>query len=173
MNDVLNVIVSRRSVKSYKNKMVEKELIDKVIRAGMYAPSGKNLQSPIIIAITNKQVRDKLSKTLMETRGINIDPFYNAPVVIVVLANKNVSTYLYDGSCVMENMLIQAHSLGLGACWIHHAKQVFETEYGKEFLKGLGIDDNYEGIGHLILGYGEVINKNQIPRKDNYVYYVE
>ena len=173
MEDILNVITSRRSVKSYKNKMIEKELIDKVIRAGMYAPSGKNLQSPIILAITNKVVRDKLSSILMQMRGTTIDPFYNAPVVLVVLANKNVSTYLYDGSCVMENMLIQAHSLGLGACWIHHAKEVFETDYGKNLLKELGIDGDYEGIGHCILGYADAVNKNPIPRKGNFVYYVD
>lgn len=173
MKDILEVIVSRRSVKKYSAEMVSSEDIDKVIKAGMYAPSGRNLQAPIIIAITNKEVRDGLSKTLADLRGVDMDPFYNAPVVLVVLADKSVPTYVYDGSCVMENMLLEAHSLGLGACWIHHAKQVFETEFGKSVLKSLGIDDKYEGVGHCILGKGEIIMDSPLPRKDNYVYYVK
>lgn len=173
MEDILNTIVSRRSVKKYKETMPSKEEIDKVIKAGMYAPSGKNMQAPIILAITNKQVRDDLSKILADFRGINSDPFYGAPVVLVVLADKNVSTHVYDVSVVIENMLLECHSIGLGACWIHHAKEIFETSYGKNLLKSLGIDGEYEGIGSCILGYSDVELNTPIPRKDNYVYYVD
>lgn len=173
MQDILDVITTRRSVKSYQEKMVEKELIEKVLRAGMSAPSGKNMQSPIILAITNKRIRNELSSLCANLRGISSDPFYGAPVVLVVLAKKNVSTHLYDGSCVMENMLLEAHSLGLGACWIHHAKETFETEYGKSILKILGVDCEYEGIGNCILGYPKNTNKNPLPRKEKYVYYID
>ena len=173
MKDILDVIVSRRSIKKFKSQMVEPELIEKVIVAGTYAPSGKNKQSAIILAVTNKDVRDNLSKLCAEFRGLkNVDPFYNAPVVLVVLADKNVSTHVYDGSCVIENMLIEAHSLGLGACWIHHAKEVFETPYAKNLLKNLNIVGDYEGIGCCILGYPDMIVGSQLPRKDNYVYYI-
>ena len=102
-----------------------------------------------------------------------MDPFYGAPVVLVVLADKSINTHIYDGSCVMENMLLEAHSLGLGACWIHHAKEMFETEYGKKLLNKLGINGEYEGIGNCVLGYANFLNKNQIPRKQRYVYYLE
>jgi len=173
MKDILDVIVSRRSVKKYSAEMISNDEIEKVIKAGMYAPSGKNLQSPIIIAIINKEVRDRLSKVVADLRGVDMDPFYNAPVVLVVLADKSVPTYVYDGSCVMENMLIEAHSLGLGACWIHHAKEVFESNFGKDLLKSLGLNGEYEGIGHCILGKGEIVNSNSIPRKDNYVFYIK
>ena len=173
MNDILNIITSRRSVKNFKPNMVDGKLIEKVITAGTFAPSGKNLQSPIIIAITNKEVRDELSKICAQLRSINLDPFYGAPVILVVLANKSVPTYLYDGSCVMENMLLEAHSLGLGACWIHHAKQVFETDYGKNLLNSLGVQGEYEGIGHCVIGYSEKQNVNKIQRKENYVYRVK
>ena len=174
MNDILDIIVKRRSVKSFKSDMVENDLIEKVIKAGVYAPTGKNLQSPIILAITNKKVRDELSNLLASLRGLkNIDPFYNAPVVLVVLAKKDVSTHLYDGSCVLENMLLEAHSLGLGACWIHHAKEMFETEIGKNLLLSLGITEEYEGVGSCILGYARQVPQGEIKRKENYVYYIK
>ncbi|MBR1984597.1 MAG: nitroreductase [Clostridia bacterium] len=173
MNDILDIIVSRRSVKKFKSDMVEKQLIDKVLKAGISAPTGKNLQSPIILAVTNREVRDKLSKLCASVRGIDIDPFYNAPVVLVVLADKSVFTHIYDGSCVMENMLLEARSLGLGACWIHSAKQMFETSEGKELLKSLGINGDYEGIGNCILGYSAVKPIGEIKRKDNYIYYID
>lgn len=175
MKDILDVIVSRRSVKSFKNTMVEKEMIDKVVKAGMHAPTGMNKQSPIILAISNKEVRDSLSNIIADSRGMakGSDPFYGAPVVLAVLADKSVFTRVYDGSCVMENMLLEAHSLGLGACWIHHCKEVFETEYAKSLLKSLGIDGEYEGVGHCILGYPEIRPNTPLPRKDNYVYYVD
>ena len=173
MQDILDVIVSRRSVKKFKDKMVDKELIDKVIKAGIYAPSGKNMQSGVILAITNKDVRDKLSNIVAKFRGVSIDPFYGAPIVLVVLADKNVNTHVYDGSCIMENMLLEAHSIGLGACWIHHAKEAFETEDGKQMLNSLGIKGDYEGVGHCILGYSDIEIKNEIPRKENFVYFVD
>ena len=173
MKDILETIISRRSVKKFKPDMVDEELIEKVIKAGTYAPTGKNLQSPIILAVTNKEIRDELSRLTAEYRGISNDPFYSAPVALVVLADKTIPTYIYDGSCVMENMLLEAHSLGLGACWIHHAKFVFETDYAKGLLKQLGVDDKYEGIGTCVLGIPEIIPEKSIPRKQNYVYYLK
>ena len=171
---MLELIKSRTSVKKYLDKPVEQDLIDKICQAGTFAPTGRNHQSPIIIAITNKEIRDKLSKLNAEIMGLdNIDPFYNAPVVIVVLANKEFPTYLYDGSLVMENMLLASHALGLGACWIHRAKEEFNSPLGKEILSSLNIKGDYEGIGHCIVGYpdGELPKPKQ--RKDNYVYYLK
>ena len=172
MNEVIKNIVERRSIKKYKSDMIPTELIDEVLKAGTYAPTGKNKQSPIIIAITNKEVRDKLSKLNAKIMGVDIDPFYGAPVVIVVLADKTVPTYIYDGSLVMENMMLAAHSLGLGSCWIHRAKEEFETSDGKEILKSLGITGDYEGIGHCILGYPDMEAKAK-PRKENYIYKID
>ena len=169
--DALELIKSRRSTKKYTDKPVPAELIEKVCRAGTWAASGMGKQSPIILAVTNKEVRDKLSRLNAEVMGAKIDPFYGAPAVLVVLANKAVPTAVYDGSLVMGNMMIEAESLGLGACWIHRAKEVFETEYGKELLKSLGIEGEYEGIGNLILGYGE--KSREKPRKENYVYHID
>lgn len=171
MNEVIENIKTRRSIKKYKSDMLPQELIDVIAEAGTYAPSGLNKQSPIILEITNKEVRDKVAKINGKVAGMpeGFDPFYNAPVVLVVLADKNVPTYIYDGSVVMENMLLTAHALGLGACWIHRAKETFETEEGKQILKDLGIGDNYEGIANCIIGYKDM-EPTEKPRKNNYIY---
>ena len=172
MNELLQTIKTRKSTKSFLDKEVPLELIEQIVEAGTYAPTGRNLQSPIIVAITNKEVRDQLSKMNASIMNAKTDPFYGAPVVLVVLANKDVNTYIYDGSCVMENLMLAAHSLGLGSCWIHRAKEEFESEEGKSLLKEWGIEGNYEGIGHVILGYNKV-DPVEKPRKDNYIYYVK
>ena len=166
MTEVIKSIISRRSVKSYKPDAVPAELLDAVLEAGTYAPTGRNMQSPIIVAVTDKATRDKLSRLNAEVMGMDGDPFYGAPAVLVVLADRSRSTYLYDGSLVMENLML----LGLGSCWIHRAKEVFDSEEGKEILASLGIEGDYEGIGNCILGYADQEPKPRVPRKDNYIY---
>lgn len=171
--EALENIYTRTSCKKYKSDAVGEELIDEVVKAGVMSATGKNAQSPIILKITNKKVRDELSKLNAAVMGRDgIDPFYNAPVVLVVLAKKDVFTHVYDGSIVMANMMLAAHALGLGSCWVHRAKEEFETEYGKNLLKSLGIEEEYEGIGNLILGYEEV-KSDPKPRKENWVYEIK
>lgn len=173
MSKVIEKMITRRSIRSYKSEMIPKETIEKIIEAGTYAATGRGFQSPIIIAVTNKEMRDRLSKMNAEIMGTDTDPFYNAPVVLIVLAQKKYPTYLYDGSLVMGNLMLAAHDLGIGSCWIHRAKEEFESPEGKEILKSLGIEGDYEGIGHCVLGYvnGEVPEAK--PRKEDYVYFVE
>ena len=169
----LEVLKTRRAIRSYDSRIPEKELIDKVLEAGTYAPTGMGLQSPVIVAVTNPDVRDRLSKMNAEIMGRDTDPFYGAPVVLVVLADKEIPTYLYDGSLVMGNLMNAAHAVGLGSCWIHRAKEVFETEEGKAMLKEWGIEGNYEGIGNCILGYPACGLPEPKARKADYVRYVE
>ena len=173
MENIIEVIKSRRSIKKFKPDMISKEIIEQIVEAGTYAPTGKNRQSPIIIAITNKEVRDKLSKLNAEILGTTKDPFYNAPVVLVVLADKTKDTYIYDGSLVMGNLMLAAHSLGIGSCWIHRAKEEFERPEGKEILKSLGIEGEYEGIGHCVLGYFDGEYPKTSPRKKDWIYYLD
>jgi len=172
MNEVLENIKNRRSCRSYLPDEVPEALIEKVVEAGTYAPTGMGMQSPIIIAVTNKEVRDHLSKMNAAVMNGKNDPFYGAPVVLVVLANKERGTYIYDGSIVMENMMLAASSLGLGSCWIHRAKEEFASEEGKALLKSWGVEGDYEGIGHCILGYPANTGKAK-PRKEDYVIWVK
>ncbi len=173
MNETLKVLEERRSCRKFKPDMITEEELNAVIRAGTYAPTGMGKQSPIIIAITNKELRDELAKVNAQIIGWDIDPFYGAPVVLIVLADKSSKTYKEDGSLVIGNMLNAAESLGLGSIWIHRAKEEFEMDFGKNILKKLGIEGDYEGIGHCALGYQEGEKLQAKPRKDNYVYYIK
>lgn len=173
METIINNMITRRSIRKYKSDMIPKETLDTILKAGTYAATGMGKQSPIIIAVTNKELRDKLSAMNAKIMGTDSDPFYGAPVVLIVLANKERPTYIYDGSLVMGNLMNAAHACGIGSCWIHRAKEEFESEEGKELLKSLGIEGDYEGIGHCVLGYVDGEEPEAAPRKDSYVYYVE
>lgn len=170
MNETLKTLIERRSCRSYKSDPIPTEVLDQILEAGSYAATGMGKQSPIMIAVTDKKTRDQLSKMNAAVMGAGNDPFYGAPVVIVVLADRAVPTYLYDGSLVMGNLMNAAHSLGIASCWIHRAKEEFDSAEGKAILKDLGIEGDYEGIGHCILGYAAQENKTAAPRKENYVY---
>ncbi len=173
MNKLLETMKTRRSIRKFKEDPIPKDVLDQIIEAGTYAATGMNMQSPIIVAVTKKEIRDEFSKWNAEIMGKDIDPFYGAPVILIVLAKKERPTAVYDGSLVMGNLMLMAHELGMGSCWIHRAKEEFETERGKTFLKKLGIEGEYEGIGHCALGYVDGEYPAMLPRKEDWVYYVE
>ena len=175
MNDVLKTLEKRRSCRDFKPDMVEKEKLEAILRAGTYAATGLGKQSPIIIAVTKKEIRDKIAEENRKIGGWpeNFDPFYGAPVILIVLANKDIPTYVYDGSLVMGNLMNAATSVGVDNIWIHRAKEEFESDFGKHLLQELGIKGDYEGIGHCALGYASSPLKDAIPRKNDYIYYVK
>ena len=170
MKDAIQNLLERRSCRSYKPDPVPQDLLDKVLQAGTYAPTGMGKQSPIIIAVTDKATRDKLSRMNAAVMGADSDPFYGAPAVLIVLADKSIGTHVYDGSLVMGNLMNAAAALGLGSCWIHRAKEEFESDEGKALLALLGITGEYEGIGHCILGWPAGDARPAAPRKDTYIY---
>lgn len=175
MKDLLELMKTRRSVRKYKPDMIPQDVLDRIIIAGTYSATGRNLQSPIIIAVTNKEMRDKISEMNRKIGGWDegFDPFYGAPVILIVLADKSCPTYIYDGSLVMGNLMLAAHNEGVGSCWIHRAKEEFESDEGKEILRSLGIEGEYEGIGHCALGYTEGEYPEGHERKDNWVYHIK
>lgn len=173
MNETLNVLETRRSVRAFDpSRMPTDQLISEVVKAGEYAPTGRGMQSPRIVVITNKAVRDRLSQLNAEVMGVTSDPFYSAPVILLVLADRSRPTYLYDGSLVMGNLMNAAHAVGLGSCWIHRAREVFASEEGKQLLAQWGIAGDYEGIGHVALGYALNEPAQSKPRKDDYTVWV-
>lgn len=172
--DAMTNLLTRRSVRKFKPDMVPSDVLERIVTAGTYAATGMGRQSPLIIAVTNKAMRDKLSRMNAAVMGSEGDPFYGAPVVLVVLACPDVCpTYVYDGSLVMGNLMLAAHNEGIASCWIHRAKEEFASEEGKAILAELGIEGNWEGIGHCILGYADGPEPQPKPRKENYVYYIK
>ena len=175
MENILTAMQTRRSIRQYKPDMLPKETIDKIIEAGLWAASGRGSQSSIIVAVTDKKLRDRLSEMNCAIGGWEpgLDPFYGAPVVLIVLADKSAPTPVYDGSLVIGNMMLAAHALGVGSCWIHRAKEEFESDEGRAILKKLGIDGEYEGIGHCILGYPDGEIPKAAAREPGRVFYAE
>ncbi|MDO5434816.1 MAG: nitroreductase [Clostridia bacterium] len=170
--DAYTNLLERRSCRAYTDEMPSEELIGRVVKAGTYAATGMGKQSPVIIAVTNRTMRDRLSAMNAAVMGANSDPFYGAPVVLIVLADRSIPTYLYDGSCVMQQLMLAAHEAGLGSCWIHRAREEFNTDEGRQILKDLGIEGDYEGIGHCVLGFAAGKDRKPLPRKENYVYWI-
>ncbi len=155
MSELKDVIRNRRSVRKYTEEKVPEETVNEIIEAGLWAASGMGKQSPVILAVSDKAVRDEISKLNAAVMNSTNDPFYGAPQVLVVLADKNVGTYVYDGALTMGNMMLRAYDLGVSSCWIHRAREVFNTEEGKAILKRAGLEGDYEGIGNLIIGYAD------------------
>lgn len=174
MNETLKTLLNRRSIRKFKAEQIKDEDLNAVLEAGKYAPSGANQQSALFIAVQNKDTIKKISKMNGAVMGKDgIDPYYGAPTVILVLADKSKVTPIEDGSIAIGNMCNAAYSLGLGSCWIHRTKQMFETEEGKALLKEWGVEGDYIGVGSCILGYPDCEQPKAAPRKDKFVVMVK
>lgn len=172
MKETLQDLKSRRSCRKYKQEQIKEEELNQILEAGTWAPTGMGAQSPILVVVQDEETIGKLSEMNAQVFGkTGMDPFYGAPTVVVVLADKSRRTYVQDGSVVMGNLMNAANAVGVGSCWVHRAKEVFESEEGKQFLKKWGIEGDYEGIAHCILGYADEEPK-AAPRKENYIYRV-
>lgn len=175
MNEIIRAMEERRSIRSFKPEMPPKEVLQQIVEAGLYAASGKGQQAAIVVAVTNKALRDKLAEENRRIAGASegSDPFYGAPAVLVVLGRKDWPTHVYDGSLVMGNLLLAAHALGLGSIWIHRAKEEFEEPEYQQLLKDLGVEGEWEGIGHCAVGYLNGEAPAPAPRKPGRVFWAE
>ena len=171
MNEALEVLYNRRSIRRYKAEQISREEMDAVIRAGVCAASGKNGQSAIIIAVQDKETRDELSRLNAAVLGVKSDPFYGAPTVLIVLSDAKSPYVVEDGSLVLGNLMNAAKALGLGSCWINRAREVFASDEGRALLKKWGVEGEWIGVGNCILGYPDE-DPAMKPRKENGVYYV-
>lgn len=172
MENITDIIKKRRSVRQYKPDAVPEAILAEIAEAGIYAPSGRNTQTPIILVITDLALRNKLSAANARILGKDCDPFYGAPAVLVVLAKKDCFTAIYDGSLVMENMMLAATEKGLGSCWIHRAKEVFEQPEWRSWLASLGVEGEYVGIGNCIVGYPDGELPIATPRKEKRICFI-
>lgn len=175
MNEIIKAIKERRSIRKFKPDMPPKADIEQIVEAGLYAANGMGKQAVVTVAVTNQEIRDRIAETNRKIGGWKegFDPFYGAPVILIVLAEKNWANRVYDGSLVMGNMMLAAHSLGLGSIWIHRAKEEFEQSEWKKFLSDLGVSGEWEGIGHCAVGYIEGEIPQAARRKEGRVFWVE
>ena len=170
MNEALKVLKERRSIRKYKKDQINEDQLNQILEAATYAPTGMGKQSPIMVVVQDEETIKELSKMNAEVTGTNSDPFYGAPTVVVVLADRGSRpTYIEDGSLVMGNLMNAAYAVGVDSCWVHRAKEVFESERGKGLLKKWGVEGDYVGIGHCILGYRDCEYPKAKPRKENYI----
>ena len=172
-NMVLKSLKERRSIRRYEARQVEEDKLRTILEVGTYAATGRNKQAPVIVAVQDPATREVLRRMNAAVMGaLDMDPFYGAPTVLVVLADRTVSTHLEDGALVLGNLMNAAHAVGLASCWIHRAREEFESEEGKALLKSWGIVGDYVGVGHLALGYAAIDLPAAAPRKKNYIYRV-
>ena len=172
MNEIIRAMEERRSIRKFKPDMPAKEDLNQIIEAGLYAANGMGHQSAIIVAVTNKEMRDKISALNCKIGGWKegFDPFYGAPAILIVLAEKDWPNRVYDGSLVMGNLMTAAWALGVGSCWINRAMELFDRPEGKELLKKWGLPETYRGVGNCILGYIDGDVPAPKPRKEHYIY---
>lgn len=175
MNEIIKAMEERRSIRKFKPEMPKKEDLQQIVEAGLYAANGMGRQATITVVVTNKELRDRLSAVNCKIGGWDesVDPFYGAPAILIVLAEKDWRNRVYDGSLVMGNMMLAAHSLGLGSIWIHRAKEEFEMPEYQQLLKELGVEGEWEGIGHCAVGYIDGEMPEAAERKPNRVFWAE
>lgn len=170
MNEAYKNIIDRRSVRNFNDIKVSHDVIEKIVYAGQCAPSGMNRQIFAFVVVENEELIEKLSKMNAEIMNSTSDPFYGAKSMIIVFADSNAPTYLYDGALAMGNLMNAANALGVDSCWIHRAKEVFETEFGKKLKREWQIPESYEGIVHCILGYRAQELSERAPRTSKVIY---
>ena len=175
MNEIIKALKERRSIRKFKAELPPKSDLEQIADAGLFAANARGKQATKILVVTDKNLREKISVMNRNIGGwaSDFDPFYGAPAVFIVLGHKDNTNRVYDGSLVMGNLMLAAHSLGLGSIWIHRAKEEFESDEGKEILKSLGIEDEWEGIGHCCVGYAEGDAPNPAPRIEGRVVWAE
>lgn len=175
MEPILDEIKARRSIRKYRPELPQKQDLEKIIEAGLYAASGHGMQSSIIVAVTDRGLRDRLMEMNRKIGGWQegFDPFYGAPAVLLVLADRTSPNHVYDGSLTMGNMMLAAHALGLGSCWINRAREEFDSDEGRAILRELGIEGDWEGIGHCIVGYADGMEPEAKERRPGRVYWAE
>ena len=177
MNQNIEDLISRRSIRKFKDEQISDEDLNTILEAGTYAPTGRGAQSPKIVVIQNSDTIKEFSewnRSFFPTEvPDNFDPFYGAKTLLIVLADSKLPTYVEDGASVLAVLVNAAHAVGVGSCWIHRARDEFASPKGKELLKEWGIPDTYEGIGHVVLGYPDMEAPEPLPRKEDYIHFVD
>lgn len=161
----LELIKTRRSCRHYTAEQVTDADLASILEAGSYAPTGHGSQDPQIIAVQNPDLMSRLARLNAQIMGVDSNPYYDAPTYLLVFASKDNANAFQDGTCVLENMMLAAHALGLGTCWINREYQMFQTPEGQQLMKEMGVASDRIGIGALSLGHPSREPRPAAPRK--------
>ena len=167
--DAMDFLVSRRSLRSFTDEQVPEEVLDKILEVATFAPTGQGKQSPQLVVVRDKETIEKLSKMNAAVMGVDKDPYYGAPTIVLSFAPDDVTTYVEDGTSVLVYMMLAAHAADVASVWIHRERQMFASPEGKELMKKWGIPENFVGIGSLAIGYAAVDHPEAAPRRDGYI----
>ena len=171
MKETLVDIKTRRSCRKYLPQQIKDAELDTVLEAATWAPTGHGTQSPRMVVVQDAALVKELSALNAQVMGAKHDPFYGAPTAVIVFADATCHTGRADAANVMSTLLLAAHAVGLGSCWINRAYEMFDLPEGFELQKKWGLADNYEGFAIAILGYraegGTVATPK--PRKADYI----
>ena len=170
MNQTIEDLKTRRSIRKFKDEQISDEDLKTILETGTYAPTGRGAQSP---PETIKEFSAWNRSFFPVDVPEDMDPFYGAKTLLIVLADSEFPTYVEDGSSVLAVLVNAAHAIGVGSCWIHRARDEFASEKGKALLKEWGIPETYEGIGHVVLGYPDMEAPEPLPRKEDYIHFVD
>lgn len=169
MNETIRTLLERRSIRKFKPEQIKEDELNVILEAGMYAPSGANQQSPLFVVVQKEEILKKIDKMNADVMGKDMHPYYGAPTVVLVFADKSKVTPIEDASLALGNMYNAAASLGIGSCWVHRTKEMFESAEGKELLKEWGVVGDYVGVGSCLLGYPDCELPKAAPRKENFI----
>lgn len=167
-NIILRTLRERRSIRKYRDEQITDDELEAVLRAGTFAPTSRGQQSPYVVAVQNVEICGRLRRMNASVMGVESDPYYGAPTIVLVFVPADHPNGLYDGTCVMANMMIAAQAIGLGSCWIHREAEMFATDEGRELMRAFGLPDGLRGVGALALGYPDGAPADPKPRKDDY-----
>jgi nitroreductase len=173
MNETLKSLLNRRCIRAFKPEQIKDEELNAVLEAGKYAPSGANQQSALFIVVQDRETKETLSKMNQAVKASDSDPYHGAPTIVLALADRSKVTPVEDATLALGNMFNAAYSLGLGSCWVHRTRQMFESEEGKALLKRWGVEGDYVGVGSCVLGYPDGEQPQAAPRKDDFVVWVK
>lgn len=167
-NEVLETLEKRRSIRAYSKEQIKDEELDAILKAGTFAPTSRGMQSPFIVAVQNKEMANELRKMNSGIMGTESDPYYGAPTIILVFVPEDFANGIYDGTCILENMMIAAASINIGTCWIHREAEMFATTEGKELMRRMGLPEGLKGVGALAVGYAAAEPAPAKERKKDY-----
>ena len=168
--EALEVLKNRRAIRAYKPEQIADEELNAVLEAGTFAPTGAGTQGVRIVAVQSPE--DVAAVDALNARVLNspkAHPYYGAPTILLIFETEDCVTHELDGAAVCTNMLNAAYAVGLGSCWIHRCKQMFELPEGKALLKKWGQPETLSGVASIALGYAACEQPVPKPRRDDII----